>query len=194
MSSSTKYAACSAVFLLCLAACNSGPSHVERPPTAQVRVQLDAARQRVWLLTGAGLVVYDPATPDRVQPVPVREWRHIVAGPRACLPDLALGPNGEAVISSDAAPVLWRVDPETLSVTRHEPRLDVDGDREFGFTVLRYSPARGAYLAVSAARGTIWRIDRELRTAHAMQTVAPAEKDCGARANRLVRQFGILDK
>jgi len=193
MSSSLKSAVCSALLALSIAACDSGSSEAGKGPRAKVRLQLDVERSRVWLLTEAGVAIYDAAAPDRVLRVQVPGW--IFAGePYGCLPALALGPQGEAVISSDVAPVLWRVDPETLAVTRHTLRLDIDTDKDVGFTVLSYLRARGAYLAVSSRQGTLWRIDRALGTAHRLARRVPRENDCGVRALALIRQFGLQDE
>ena len=196
MSSSFKYAVCGVIFVYSLVACDAGPAVAENRSIPKVRVQLDAARNRVWLLTAEGVAVYEPAVPGRVLRVPLLGWQ-IADEPDGCVPEFALGPKGEAVIASDLVPVLLRVDPETLKVTRHELRLDDDTgtDRDTGVTVLRYLPARGAYLAVSRQDGTIWRIDRELRNAHRMgRQVVPQANDCGARAGALVRRLRALDE
>jgi len=196
MSQSLKYAVCGAVLAASLVACDAGPAAAENGSVPKVRAQLDAARNRVWLLTADGLAVYEPAVPGRVLRVPLLGWQ-ISEKPAGCVPEFALGPKGEAVVASDLVPVLLRVDPETLKVTRHELRLD-DGtgsDRDSGVTVLRYLPARGAYLAVSRQDGSIWRIDRDLRTAHRLGRQAlPQQNDCGARAGALVRQLRALDE
>jgi hypothetical protein len=182
----------SAVLVYSLSASDTDAADAQKRPIARVRVQLDAERNRVWLLTGEGLAIYDSTAPNRLVRVPIPGWR--VAGePFGCLPDLALGPNGEAVVSSDVVPALWRVDSKTLAVTRHELRLDADTDKDVGFTVLRYLPARRQYLAVNGPHGTIWLIDRELKNAHRMLRQVPRENDCGARAAALVRQFGLLN-
>ena len=196
MRPSFKYVVCGAVFVFSLVACDAGPGVAQHRPIPQVRVQLDAARNRVWLLTAEGVAIYEPAVPGRVLRVPLLGWQ-ISGKPDGCVPDMALGPKGEAVIASDLVPVLLRVDPETLAVTRYELRLDdaTGTDRDTGFTVLRYLSARGSYLAVSRQDGSIWRIDRELRNAQRMgRLVVPQENDCGARATALVQQLRVLDE
>lgn len=181
MSSSFNYAASGALVALSLVACGAGPTEAERIPAPKVRQQVDADRNRVWLLTREGLAVFDAAAPDKVVQVKIPDW-HFAGEPYGCLPALALGPKGEAVVSSDVVPVLWRIDPETLSVTRHEPRLDADADKDAGFTAIRYLPEQAAFLAVSGAHGTVWRIDRELRLAHKMVRQVPRAKGCQVQA------------
>lgn len=177
MSSSFKYALCGAVVAFSVVACNTGSAGVEKKIAAKVRHQLDAERNRVWLVTGEGLAIYDAAAPDKVQRVPIPGWS-FAGEPFGCLPDLALGPQGEAVIASDVVPVLWRVDRETLAVTRHEPRLGADTDKDVGFTALAYSPAQDAFIAVSGRHGSVWLIDRQLRTAHKMARQLRRQKGC----------------
>src|SRR5262249_61891104 len=62
----------------------------------EIRYRVDAARHRVWLLTLDGVVV-DEASPARRTTVTLPEWQWLLQ-PWGCLPDLALGPDGEAVV------------------------------------------------------------------------------------------------
>jgi hypothetical protein len=108
------------------------PGHEEGLP--MLRFQKDEARSRAWLLTESGVVVVDFKRQTRTH-VPLPGWTW--AGQSyACAPDLALGPKGEALVSSNVVPVLWRVDPMTLAVTRHELALDAHRDKEVGVTGL----------------------------------------------------------
>jgi hypothetical protein len=96
-----------------------------------------------------------------------------------CAPDLALGPNGEALVSSNVVPTLWRIDPATLTASRHELVLEEDRGRDIGFTGLVYSPVQGAFFAVSALHGSMWRIDPLLKRAQGIPLSAPIPKACG---------------
>jgi hypothetical protein len=114
----------------------------------KIRHQVDEARGRIWLLTRSGVVVFDVTAPRPIRRVPLPGW--MWAGePYGCLPDLALGPKGEALVSSDVVPTLWRVDPETLEVSLHALALDADADKDIGFSELQYSAEQNAYIAVS---------------------------------------------
>jgi hypothetical protein len=127
------------------------------------------AADRVWQLTRDGVVVHDAGRTTRV---PLPDW--LYAGPRyGCVPALAVGPNGEAVVSSDVVPTLWRVDPRTLAVTRHELKLDADNDKDVGFSDLVWEPRESAYFAASTADGALWRIDRELKAARKLAPGTP---------------------
>src|SRR2546423_3203031 len=129
-----------------------------------MREKPDSARNRVWTLTRDGVVARDAASGKTLAVIALPGW--IWAGPPSrCFPDLALGPRGEAVIPSDVLPVVWRIDAETLAVTRHELVLDADSDKDIGFSALAYSPRHDAFFATSAVYGSLWRIDPLLRRA-----------------------------
>jgi hypothetical protein len=151
------------------------------PLDSASRIRNDTLRQRVWSLTQAGLAFQDVATGEsRVIALPNWHWAQVAYG--GCLPDVALGPRGEAVVTSNVTPTLWRVDPQTLLATEHRLSLNADYDKEVGFTGLVYSAQHDAYFAVSAAHGSLWRIDPLLRKA---QKVALAESLRGACAVEL---------
>jgi hypothetical protein len=142
-------------------------SSVDEP----TRYRVDAARHRAWLLTRDGVIVDDAAAPDRIAvPLPGWQW---VRPPYGCLPDLALGPDGEAVITSNVVPTLWRIDPGTLAVSVHPLVLDADLDKDVGFSRIAYSPEHGAFFALGSFDGAIWRIGPGLATA---RKLAPQER------------------
>lgn len=153
----------------------SGGSTQMQLPAA--RSQVDSRRNRVWYLTPAGVHLFDVSRPERAA-VPLPGW--VWAGaPYGCLPDLALGPRGEAVVTSNVLPTLWRIDPDTLAVTEHALALDADTDKDVGFTGLVFSAQHGAYFAVSEAHGSLWRIDAQLKTAQKMPLSASVPQACG---------------
>jgi hypothetical protein len=97
-----------------------------QPPSG--RYEIDPGRDRVWLLTHEGAFVYDLSRPERIA-LSLPGW--LLVDPfYGCLPDLALGPRGEAVITSNTLPTLWRVDPDTLAVSVHPLALDADTDKD----------------------------------------------------------------
>ena len=156
----------------------AGPGLSSQSPP--LRYQQDAARNRVWVLTVEGVVLYRGKAPDRIV-IPLPSW--IWAGaPYGCQPDLALGPNGEAIITSDVVSTLWRVDPETLAVSVHPLALDADTGKVVGFSALRYSSKHAAYFAVSAVQGSLWRVDPLLKRAQKMPSSEPIAGACGMAA------------
>jgi len=142
-----------------------------------LRYQVDAARGRLWVLTAEGVELYDAKTRDRIAQIALPDWTWV--GPRfACPPDLAIGPLGEVIVSSNVVPTLWRVDPATLAASRHELALDEDKGRDVGITVIVYSVQQRAYFAVSAAHGSLWRIDPRLARAQGIPLSEPLPKSC----------------
>lgn len=136
--------------------------------------QVDRVRGRVWELNLDGVTMRDIRTRGKVQ-LSLPDW--IWVGPAyACMPDLALGPKGEVVITSNVVPTVWRVDPETLAVTMHPLALDADQDKDVGFTALAYSPAHAAYYGVGSGHRTLWKIDSTLTRAEKVAQPAAAER------------------
>jgi hypothetical protein len=130
-------------------------------------LQVDPTRDRIWILTRSGVDIYNFKTQKRSGHVSLPGW-HWAGEPFGCSPELALGPRGEALISSDVVPTIWRVDPATLAVSRHELVLDEDADKDVGFSGLAYSAEQGVWFAASCFHGSLWRIDPSLRRAQKM--------------------------
>jgi hypothetical protein len=197
-----------------LAGCDIGPvAHVQalenamlQPAEAQVqpappawyqgelpilRFEPDRGRERGWILTRMGVQVLDFKTRQTTGYLPLPDW--VWAGAEfSCPPDLALGPNGEAIISSNVMSTLWRVDPQTLAVSKHEVALDADTDKDVGFTGLAYSAKDNAIFAVSEF-GALWRIDPLLREARKIPLSAPIPKACRVAIRSTVSRlsFGL---
>jgi hypothetical protein len=151
------------------------------------RSRMDPARNRMWVLTHDRVVLHDITTSKKIEiDLPGWQWADI---PYACLPDLALGPKGEAIVTSNVVPTLWRIDPETLAVSVHNLALDADRGRDVGFSGLAYSAQHGAFFAINDAHRSLWRIDPLLKTG---QEVRPSEPirtgTCEAPLTRVPRE------
>ncbi|MBI2754214.1 MAG: hypothetical protein HYX46_12030 [Betaproteobacteria bacterium] len=163
-----------AASMVLIAGCDIGAA----PPRAEndapqiqlpgARYQVDAARNRVWFLTPEGVFLFDVSRPERTA-VPLPGWLWAGA-PYACLPDLALGPRGEAVVTSNVLP---------LAVSVHPLVLDADTGKDVGFTGLVFSPQHGAFFAASDVHGSLWRIDPPLTRAQKIPLSAPIPQACG---------------
>lgn len=158
-----------------------------------VRYQVDAARNRIWSMTMDGVQLHDAAAPQKiVLTLPGWFW---ASAPYSCAPDLALGPKGEVVVSSNIVPTLWRIDPETLAVSVHPLVLDADVDKDVGFSGLAYSAQHAAFFAVSDTHGSLWRIDPLLERAQKVTLSAPIRKACGlAVPSGIARQTASRDR
>src|SRR5262245_34519221 len=80
---------------------------VSQPDPSDIeRQRSDRARNRVWILSAHGLSLHDVRA-GRLVEVTLPSWQWVDT-PYGCPPDLAIGPDGEAVVSSSIVPVLWR--------------------------------------------------------------------------------------
>ena len=165
-----------------LAGCDSADAPRQAPGVAaavnetSARYQVDAAHGRIWWLAREGVFVHDARTPQkRLVPIPGWLWADVAY---ACLPALALGPKGEALVTSNVVPTVWKIDPETLAVSEHALTLDADQDKDVGFSGLAYSSEHAAFFAVSEF-GSLWRIDPDLTRGEKVALSAPMTKACG---------------
>ncbi len=140
------------------------------------RYQVDPERNRAWFLTDKGVVVHDVSRRKSVT-VSLPRWVWVGAS-YACPPTLALGPKGEAVITSNVLPTVWRVDPDSFAVSVHPLELDADKDKDVGFSGLVYSRQHGAFLAASPIQGSLWKIDLLLTRAQKIPFSAPITNAC----------------
>ena len=122
---------------------------------------------RTWSLTRDGVSLQVADKPKRIS-VALPGW-HWAGAPYGSSPDLAVGPQGEAIVTSDVVPVLWRIDPETLSVSVHPLTLESDTGMDIGFTRLVYSREHDAYVGISGPLGSLWIIDRALARARKLE-------------------------
>jgi len=191
-----------AVFIGSIVGCDGGVAPPQATKSAtdpargeppELRYQVDPARKRIWFLSRDGVFIYEVGTPQKVV-VPLPDWLW-VGTDHSCLPDLALGPNGEAVITSNILPTLWRIDPETLAVSVHPLALDADSEKDVGFSALVYSSTHQAFFAVSDLHGSLWRIDPRFRRAQRISLSAPIPEACGLQLRvaqrKTVRPVGL---
>ena len=140
-----------------------------------------AAAEQTWVLGIDGVHLQQPGKARVEIKLPEWHWAH---EPYACPPAVAIGPRGEALVTSNVLPVLWRIDPQTLAVTVHNLELDADSDKDVGFSGLVYSARDNAYFAVSELHGTLWRIDPLLRRAQKIALSEPVRGACSMSMQR----------
>jgi hypothetical protein len=143
-----------------------------------------AAAEQTWVLDGDGVYVQQARKPRLEVKLPGWQWAH---EPYACPPAIAIGPRGEALVTSNVLPVLWKIDPQSLAVTVHSLELDADSDKDVGFSGLVYSARDNAYFAVSELHGTLWRIDPLLRRAQKIALSEPVRGACSVSMQRQER-------
>ena len=178
-----------------LAGCDS---QAEPNASPMLRYQVDSGRERSWWLMRDGLLLNGATQARKVVALPGWLW---TADPH-CPPDLALGPVGEAVVTSNVISVLWRIDPKTLAVTVHDLKLDTDNDKDVGFAAIVYSAGQQAFFAYSEGQRSVWRIDRQLERATKMANIdlsrmrspraAGSHAPCAQLGQRLARFTGDI--
>jgi len=166
-----------------LAACDGGPDAkpdgnrrgLEQRSEGRLealRVQVDVARNRLWVLHGDGVYVYEITTRRRIGRIGM-----FVGEPVNCAPDLALDPSGAAIVSSNVRAVLWRLDPERFEARRQELARDTDRQKVVGFTGLAF--ADGLLFGVDALHGSLWKIDLAAGKAQKLALSYPVRGACG---------------
>lgn len=183
-----------AMSLAGLAGCDS---QAEPGNASMVRYQVDGAHDRSWWLMRDGILLHSAAQPKRLVRLPRWLW----AMEPLCPPDLAMGPDGEAVVTSNVVSSLWRIDPRTFAVTMHDVQLDADTDKDVGFAALVYSPEQAAFFAYSEAPPAVWKIDRQLSRGTKLASIdlsrvqpprtASARGPCADLGQRLARFAGL---
>jgi len=155
-------------------------SFVVTAALAEPRTVQDTQRNRTWTLERDGVQLREGTQKRRFE---LPGWINI-SEDYECRPDLAIDAQGALVVTSNAVPILWRVNPANGEVTRHELALDADAGRDVGFTGLTYAVDQGVFFAVSATHGSLWRIDPLLRRAQQVPTSAPIRNGCGLAVER----------
>lgn len=143
-----------------------------------VRVRLDSARGRLWLLASDHVAVYDTDRRVQLHRIALPVW---TVADFICAPDLALDAHGRAYISNNVQPIIVQIDLDNVRVIEH--RLDVvsAGQAEIGFGALRFTP-EGVLLGVSALGRTLWKIDLAARSAEAVHG-PPEGQECDMKGS-----------
>jgi hypothetical protein len=168
------------------------PSSLREEAAARdaLRVKQDLARGRRWELGWGAVSAYDVASGQLVRRVPLPRASFAGTG-FTCRPDMAMNRFGGLIVSSDAQPTLWRVSPSHFEIERFDIVVDSDREKDFGFSGLAWSADEKVLYAVSAAMGTLWRIDLESETARKVELSSPVLGACGlelAAGNATLRE------
>jgi len=139
-----------------------------------LRTVQDPIRKRVWVLEADAVYLQEGGRKQRFE---LPGWLH-ARDSYVCTPDLAVDAQGAVVVTSNVAPVVWRIEPATAQVTRHELALDADGDKEVGFTSISYARHQRAFFAFSATHGSVWRIDPQLSRAQKIRQLDAPAREC----------------
>ncbi len=125
---------------------------------------VDDAHQRVYQLVRDGVDVVELTDGRKVGHVSLPGWVW-ASEPYSCPPDIALTPERDVLVTSNVVPTIWRIERQSLLVTKHELALDQDTSRDIGFTQLRWSAKLGTLVGTTDL-GERWYIDPYLSRAH----------------------------
>ena len=192
------------VAIVALAGCgDSGPTvtaqpmkGAQRPPYASLleahqdgdqqalRVRVDTARNRLWVLGLDDVFVYDIATKHLIRRIALPEW-YVAVADLICNPDMALDRSGAAFISDNLQPTLLEIDPESFQLKRHAIRLVNREHWDTGFGGLAFAPD-GTLFGLTATSGSLWRIDTRNAAAHQVVPETLMPDACALTAGDLV--------
>ena len=148
-------------------------AQVEDLAGTTLRTASDLARGRRWELRWDAVVTYDAVTNRPIRRVAL-EGAGLTHARGVCRPDMLLDRFGAVLVSSNVAPVLWRVSAER-SVERFEIQVDDEHGRDVGFTMLAWSSDGRTLDAVDAFTGAPWKIDLASRSAARVEVAQPSK-------------------
>ena len=150
--------------------------HASQPESGSpLRTVVDSGRELRWELQWNGVMLYDASTSVLLRRFAL-EGAAQSSSRESCLPDLAIGRDGVAHVTSNVQPVLWRIDPASLRVERVELDVDADRAKDFGFTSLGWSADGVTLYAAGANDGATWRLDAAAAKAYKLD--AATDRDC----------------
>lgn len=139
-----------------------------------LRIRLDAARNRLWVLGIDDVRVYDTKKKQLARRIALPGWS---VGLSVCMPDLALDRSGSAFISSNIQPRLWRIDAESFEVKAHEISLHEREMWDTGFGAIVFG-ADGTLFALTSSAGSLWKIAIDKARARMIRLDVPVFKVC----------------
>lgn len=149
-----------------------------------LRVRVDTARNRLWVLGVDDVYVYDIAKKHLIRRIALPGWS---VTEFICLPDMALDRSGTAFISHNLQPRLWQIDVHSFELKEHVIRLLGREHWDIGFGGLAFAPD-GTLFGVSALAGSLWRIDIGNASAHQVELDARVLDACALTAPALANQ------
>lgn len=149
-----------------------------------LRVRVDTARNRLWVLGLDHVYVYDIARKHLIRRIALPEWS---VAQFICPPDMALDRSGTAFISHNVQPRLWQIDADSFQLKEHVIRLLNREGWETGFGGLVFAPD-GTLFGVTASAGSLWWIDIGNANAHQVELDALVLDACALTAPSLANQ------
>jgi len=128
-----------------------------------IRVRVDEARNRLWVMSASGICVYDLQSLRLARHVPVGDMSHYRLA--NALTDIALDSQGNAyAIDSGIDPVVYRIESATFAVATWNKESPPSGPRvysprHFPLNAVAVTPQGGHLVYVNAYSGTLHVLD-----------------------------------
>lgn len=148
-----------------------------------LRVRVDRARNRLWVLALEHVDVYDIANKRLIRRIQLPGWS---VAELICPPDMALDRSGTVFISHNVEPKLWEIAADNFQVKAHALRLVRREHMEIGFGALAFA-SDGSLYGVAATGGTLWHIDIDNAGAHQVELGAFLPDACALTVHAVGR-------
>jgi len=140
----------------CIQSYHQDPQDPVAVESQALRVSLDRTYGRRWELEWNAAVAYDGKTGALIGRVPITASQSGARG--TCRPDLIVSRSGAVLVSSNAEPVVFRIDPSSFEVRRYDIAPNAEHDKDFGFSALAWDVEEKVLYARGSTTGTMWRI------------------------------------
>jgi len=141
----------------CIQSYHQGPQDPIAVESQALRSRHDWTFGRRWELEWNAAVAYDAQTGILVRRVPLTAAAQSGAS-GTCRPDLIVSRTGAVFVSSNAEPVVFRIDPSSFEVRRYDITPDAEAEKDFGFSTLAWDVDDKVLYARGSTTGTLWRI------------------------------------
>lgn len=120
-----------------------------------LRVRVDAAHFRTWVLSLDDVAVYETSTQKLIRRIKLPPWSVAAV---VCPPDMALDIQGTAFISHNLEPRIWEIRVDGFELTEHTLRLSGKEHLDIGFGRLVIAKD-GTLEGRASTGGSAWKID-----------------------------------
>lgn len=169
-----------------LAPYSEGRTHV-------LRLRIDESRRRVWILDYDAAYVYALEDARLIARVPLPMLQ---ADRRRCLPDMVLAKNGDAFVSDNRVPKIYRA---TIDGVVSALQGGLPAGQAPGYSAMTLTPD-GGFLVAGRTVGDLWRIELSTGRSSRIALDSPIEGACafqivpGPLVHRLVVALGFANR
>lgn len=150
-----------------------------------IRLAVDDARGRLWVLDHGAVYIYDLNNKELIKRVIFLATKTSQA---SCLPDMALDRQGNAFISDNTRPFIYRIGSGSLEIAQWLADERLSPFPDSGISAMAIGQDGKSLFAVNGFSGEFWRLDLETRSMHRLAIPANALRGaCGLVIRNLVK-------